>query len=120
MTRLAAACAAIVLASVPSALATTTPGVLYVKELVITNDKILIGRTRLTMTDRVQRYPRGALVRYEVRNLSSHPVRLTILGSSTGTLTPGRGAPILVAWNERGDFTFRAVPSGPRMHVVVY
>lgn len=122
MTPLAVVCAAIFLAcaSGSAALATTEPGVVYVKKLIITNEKILIGRTRRTMTDRVQRSPRGAFVRYEVRNRGTRPFLLNILCSSTGTLSPGQGAPILIGWTRRGNFTFRAVPGGPRMRVVVY
>ena len=59
-------------------------------------------------------------VRYEVRNLGTHRFRLDILGSSTGMLAPGRRSPILVGWNHRGRFTFRARPSGPSMRVWVY
>ena len=121
MTRLAVAFAVIFTCSVSAATATTTPGLLYIKRLVITNQKILIsGHTRPKMTDRVQRYKRGVLVRYEVRNRGTRAFRLNILGSSTGTLAPGRRAPILVAWNRRGNYSFRAVPGGPRMRVVVY
>jgi hypothetical protein len=121
VTRLAVGCAVIFTCSASAAPATTTPGLLYVKRLVITNEKILIsGHTRPKMTDRVQRYKRGVLVRYEVRNRGTRAYRLNILGSSTGTLTPGRHAPILVAWNRRGTYTFRAIPAGPRMRVVVY
>lgn len=121
MTRSAVAGAVIFACSASAAPATTTPGLLYVKRLVITNEKILIsGHTRPRMTNRVQRYKRGVLVRYEVRNRGTRAFRLNILGSSTGTLEPGRRAPILVAWNRRGSYTFRALPRGPRMRVVVY
>ena len=115
----AAIAAAAVIASAASspAGATTVPGVLYVKPLVITNDRIVVGRNRSTG---VQRYPRGVEVRYEVRNLGTHRFRLDILGSSTGMLAPGRRSPILVGWNHRGRFTFRARPSGPSMRVWVY
>jgi hypothetical protein len=121
VTRLAVAGAVIFACSASAAPATTTPGLLYVKRLVITNEKILIsGHTRPKLTDRVQRYKRGVLIRYEVRNRGTRAYRLNILGSSTGTLTPGRHAAILVGWNRRGSFTFRARPGGPRMRVVVY
>jgi hypothetical protein len=100
---------------------TTTPGLLYVKKLVITNEKILVsGHTRPKMTDRIQRYRRGVLVRYEVRNRGTRSFQLNVLGSSTRTLAPGRGDQILVAWNRRGSYTFRARPGGPRMRVIVY
>lgn len=121
MTRVAVACAVILACSASAAPATTTPGLLYVKRLVITNEKILIsGHTHPRMTDRVQRYKRGVLIRYEVRNRGTRAFSLNILGSSTGTLRPGARTPILVAWNRRGTYTFRALPGGPRMRVVVY
>jgi hypothetical protein len=119
--RLALVGGGVLLVSAGAAPATTTPGLLYVKRLVITNEKILIsGHTRPRMTDRVQRYKRGVLIRYEVRNSGTRAFSLNILGSSTGTLRPGRQTPILVAWHRRGSYTFRAVPRGPRMRVVVY
>jgi hypothetical protein len=121
VTRPALGCAVILACCASSASATTTPGLLYVKRLVITNEKILIsGHTRPRMTDRVQRYKRGVLIRYEVRNRGTRTFSLNILGSSTGTLRPGRRTPILVAWNRRGSYAFRALPNGPRMRVVVY
>jgi hypothetical protein len=125
VTRLVVACAGVALAwasaSGSPALATTTPGLLYVKKLVITNQKILVqGHKTRALTSRAQRYKRGVLIRYEVRNRGTHGFRLSILGSSTGMLAPGRRALILVGWTRRGNFTFRAVPGGPRMRVVVY
>ncbi len=107
--------------SASAAPATTTPGLLYVKRLVITNQKILVqGHKTRALTNRAQHYKRGVLIRYEVRNRGTRAFRLNILGSSTGTLARGQGAPILVAWNRRGTYRFRAVPNGPRMRVVVY
>jgi hypothetical protein len=121
MTRLGISCAVLFLASGSVAPATTTPGLLYVKRLVITNEKILVqGHKTRTMTARVQRYKRGVMIRYEVRNRGTRAFRLNILGSSTGRLAPGRGTPVLVGWMRRGSYTFRAVPNGPRMRVVVY
>jgi hypothetical protein len=125
VTRLVVACAGVLLVSLSASgsavLATTTPGLLYVKQLVITNEKILVqGHKTRALTDRAQRYKRGVLIRYEVRNGGTHGFRLNILGSSTGMLAPGRRALILVGWTRRGNFTFRAVPDGPRMRVVVY
>jgi hypothetical protein len=101
--------------------ATTTPGLLYVKQLVITDQKILVqGHKTKALTDRAQRYKRGVLIRYEVRNGGTRGFRLNILGSSTGMLAPGRRALVLVGWTRRGNYTFRAAPNGPRMRVVVY
>ena len=113
MRLLALACAA----GVAAAPATTVPGVLYKKKLVITNERIIISGKRFETRNGWERYPRGADIRYDVRNGGTRPFKLEILGASTGMLAPGKQSTILVYWDRRGRYTFRAVPDGPRMHV---
>jgi hypothetical protein len=117
---LAAACigAAAVCGWAASARGTTTPGVLHVSKLVLTDRAILIRDEFMTRAG-FPRYPRGSDVRYDVSNRGTRAFTLNILGSSTGSLRPGRKTTILVYWGRRGRFVFRALPNGPRIRVRV-
>ena len=119
--RAAAAAVAVVVAALGGpgrADGTTAPGRVYVSKLVIRDDavEVRIRRDRWAAT---LRYRRGAEVRYEVTNSGTRPFNLNMLGSTTGLLRPGGRTTMLVAWNRRGSFVFRATPRGPRLRVVV-
>jgi hypothetical protein len=99
--------------------ATTQPGMLYVVRLVITDDTVAFRGDKFMTKSSIPHYPRGADVRYDVRNRGTHPFSLNILGSTTGIVRPGRERSILVYWSTRGRFVFRPQPSGPKIRVWV-
>lgn len=116
----AAATAAVLLAAgAGRAPATTQPGVLYTSTLVITDAKIVIADNKFAARTGYARYPRGSMLRYTVVNRGTRRFTLNILGSSTGVLRPGRKAMILVNWDRRGRFNFRAAPGGPTLRIRV-
>jgi hypothetical protein len=99
--------------------ATTTPGVLSVAKLVIRDDKVVFVRDDFMTKMGFPHYPRGADVRYDVRNLGTRPYSLNILGSVTGAIAPRGQRSILVYWGRRGKFTFRVRPNGPMLRIWV-
>ena len=99
--------------------ATTTPGVLSVAKLVIRDDKVVFVGDEFMTKMGIPRYPRGADVRYDVRNLGTRPYSLNILGSVTGTIAPRAQRSILVYWGRRGTFAFRVRPDGPVIRIWV-
>jgi hypothetical protein len=119
--RLAAALAAAVLGvvAVSVARATTKPGTLYVVGLVITDKSVVFRGDKFMTKSSIPHYPRGADVRYEVRNRGTRPFSLNILGSVTGVIKPGGQRSILVYWSQRGRFVFRAKPGGPSIRIWV-
>ena len=100
--------------------ATTQPGTLYVVRLVITDDTVTFRGDKFLTKSSIPHYPRGADVRYDVRNRGTHAFSLNILGSTTGIVRPGRERSILVYWSTRGKFVFRPQPKGPKVRVWVY
>jgi len=113
------AAAAVLSAGAVRAPATTQPGVLYTSTVIITDGKIVIADNKFAARTGFARYPRGSMLRYTVVNRGTHAFTLNILGSSSGRLPPGRKNTMLVNWDRRGKFRFRAVPNGPRMSVRV-
>jgi hypothetical protein len=118
MVAAALAAATVGLGAARSARATTVPGRLYISSLRITDKTIEVHIRRHTWAATI-RYKRGAEVRYEVVNSGTRAYSLDILGSVTGRLRPGNRASILVYWDRRGSFVFRASPRGARLRVIV-
>lgn len=118
MVAAALAAATVGLANAHSVRGTTVPGRLYITDLVITDTTIKAHIRRDTWAATIH-YQRGAEVRYEVLNRGSRSYSLNILGSVTGRLRPGKRTSILVYWDRRGSFVFRASPRGARLKVVV-
>ena len=102
-----------------AARATTQPGTLYVVRLVITEHSVVFRGDKFLTEKAYPHYPRATDVRYEVRNRTSRPLSLNILGSVTGVVKPGAMRSILVYWGRRGRFVFRPEPSGPPIRVWV-
>jgi hypothetical protein len=117
--RLLALAAATVGTAAQASEATTTPGVLFVSKLVITNEKVLIRREKFMTKTGIPHYPRGTEVRYDVRNRGTRPFGLNVLGSTTGRLAPGRQTSMIVFWGRRGKFVFQVRPNGPTLRVWV-
>ena len=99
--------------------ATTQPGTIYVVKLVVTDDTVAFRGDTFMTTSSIPHYPRGADVRYDVRNRGTRPFSLNILGSTTGLVRPGRERSILVHWSTRGKFVFRPQPNGPKIRIWV-
>ena len=99
--------------------ATTQPGTLYVVRLVITDHAVAFRGDKFMTRSSIPHYPRGADVRYDVRNRGTRPFSLNILGSTTGIVRPGKERSILVYWSTRGKFVFRPRPNGPAIRIWV-
>src|SRR5262249_39520709 len=110
---------AAVLVCATAARATTQPGTLYVVRLVITDHNVVFRGDKFLTKQAYPHYPRATDVRYEVRNRTSRPLSLNILGSVTGVVKPGAMRSILVYWGRRGRFVFRPQPGGPPIRVLV-
>ncbi len=117
--RLLALAAAIVGTAARASEATTTPGVLFVSKLVITDEKVLIRGEKFMTKTGIPHYPRGSEVRYDVRNRGTRPFGLNVLGSTTGRLAPGRQTSMIVYWGRRGKFVFQVRPNGPTLRIWV-
>jgi hypothetical protein len=102
-----------------AAQATTQPGTLYVVRLVITEHSVVFRGDKFLTRAAFPHYPRGADVRYDVRNRGTSPFSLNILGSTTGLVRPGRMRSILVYWGRRGRFVFHPRPTGPAVRIWV-
>jgi hypothetical protein len=116
---LGAAAAGVLSSTSHPARATTSPGVLHVAKLVITDEKIVLRGDKFMTRHGIAHYPRGTDVRYDVRNRGTRRYSLNILGSSTGAIAPGRQRSILVYWGRRGKFVFGVRPTGPRIRIWV-
>jgi hypothetical protein len=92
----------------PSALSTTKPGVLYIVPVTITDKTVAIQKDRFTRHG-VTRYPRGALIRFSVRNKGTKTYALRIWGEDTDPIPPGGKGSILVNWTTRGKYTYMRV-----------
>lgn len=92
--------------------ATTTPGVVYpVRTLITGNGIVTIAKDKFTKGT-LHRYPRGAMIRYEVFNKTKEVWAFWIWGARTTFIKPGKMDSILVNWNYRGTYTYRAL--GPK------
>jgi hypothetical protein len=102
---------------------TTTPGVLYIIKVVLTDKTISIPRDKYTRNGH-SRYPRGATIRYSLLNLGSRPYSFEIWGAHTDPIRPRGRDSILVYWNFRGKFGYRLLfkgrPAGPRGFVEIF
>jgi hypothetical protein len=104
--------------------ATTTPGVLYISKTIVTDKTIKIPRDKFTRSGQI-RYPRGALIRYEITNKGTKPYKLEVWGSKTAVMRPGRRAKILIYWNYRGTYLVRLLlpnnkPAGPKTTIQIF
>jgi hypothetical protein len=121
-----AAAVSLTAAALPSATAaprTTTPGVVYIVPVVITDKSIAIKRDKFTLNGQT-RFPRGALIRFSVLNKGTRPYAFRIWGDDTAVIKPGKHGTILVNWNYRGRFAYSIVlggkPAGPKGTIVIF
>jgi hypothetical protein len=106
-----AAVALLAAASAPARPMTTEPGVIYVVPAKLTNTKVVIQKDKL-FRHGMPRYPRGAVIRYEVRNTTRKTLVFQIWTARTLPIKPGHKDSMLVNWNYRGTFKFRMLFHG--------
>jgi hypothetical protein len=119
----AALVAAVVVPAAGARPQTTTPGVVYVVKVVLTDKAIAIAHDKFTRNAQI-RYPRGALIRYSVLNKGTHPYVFRVWGSNTAVIKPGARDSILINWNYRGRFAYeillRGKPAGPKGSIIIF
>jgi hypothetical protein len=102
---------------------TTTPGIVYIVKVVVTDTKITIARDRFTRNG-VSRLPRGAQIRYSLTNKGTRPYAWRVWGASTPVMKPGGHESIFVNWQYRGTYRhellFRGKPAGPKGRIVIF
>ncbi len=102
---------------------TTTPGVVYVIKIKVTDRSIVIPRDRFSIGN-VTRYPRGAVLQYRITNLGSKPYVFQIWGTTTNPIPPGKHDSFLINWNYRGRFRYgtllRGKPTGHGGAIVIF
>lgn len=105
--------------------ATTTPGVIYVVKVTITNTAITIPKDKFSLHTKYPRLPRGAQIRYEILNKGTRPVSFKLWGSTTGVMKArvGKDA-IFINWTYRGKFLYEVLykgkPTGLKGYVTVF
>ena len=87
---------------------TTTPGVLYVVHVRITN-------TKITFPKRDHVMPVGAEIRYSVYNAGTRTYVFGIWGAFTSPIKPHKSDSVFVVWRVRGDFLFETLYRGRRI-----
>jgi hypothetical protein len=90
---------------------TTTPGVVYVIKIKVTDRSIVIPRDKFSIGN-VTRYPRGAVLQYRITNLGSKPYVFQIWGTTTAPIRPGKHDSFLINWNYRGSFHYGTLLHG--------
>jgi len=100
---------------------TTRPGVLYFVNVTLTDGKIILTHKSHTSLIRL---PRGAYIRYVVKNKGTRTYVFQIWETRTAPIKPGRRDSVVVNWNYRGRFAymilFRGKPAGPRSYITIY
>jgi hypothetical protein len=101
--------------------ATTRPGVLYVVSVMLTDTKIVLSHK----SDRsLTRMPRGAYIRYVVKNMGTRPYAFRIWATTTPPLRPGHRDTLVVNWNYRGRYVYLILhsgkPVGPKGYITIY
>jgi hypothetical protein len=100
-----------VAASAPARPATTEPGVIYVVPTHLTDAKVVIQKDKL-FRNGMPRYPRGAIIRYEITNSTKKTLVFQMWSSRTQALKPGKKDSFLINWNYRGKYRFRMLLHG--------
>ncbi|MDP9337053.1 MAG: hypothetical protein M3Q30_27580 [Actinomycetota bacterium] len=102
---------------------TTTPGVIYIVKVTLTDKTITIAKDKFTRNG-VSRLPRGAQIRYSVTNKGTRPYAWRVWGAATPVIKPGGRDSIFVNWQFRGTYRyellFRGKPAGPKGHIVIF
>jgi hypothetical protein len=127
---LTSALAAVCLVAFASALAsaapaTTTPGVVYVVKVTLTNSSITIPKDKFSLHSPYPRLPRGAVIRYAITNKGTRAYTFKMWDTVTTVLKPHGGRDsFLVNWNYRGRYAYETLyhgkPAGPHGFVTVF
>ena len=109
---LACSLAALALAGTVSARQqTTTPGVVYIIKIKVTDRSVVIPRDRFSIGN-LTRYPRGAVLQYRITNLGSKPYVFQIWATTTAPIPPGKHDSFLINWNYRGKYHYATLLHG--------
>jgi hypothetical protein len=119
---MAALCAGVNTSVAP---ATTTPGVIYVVKVTITNTAITIPKDKFSLHTKYPRLPRGAQIRYSVSNKGTRPVSFKMWATSTGVMKAKVGKDsFLINWNYRGKYLYEVLykgkPTGLKGYVTIF
>jgi hypothetical protein len=102
---------------------TTEPGQVYPVKTTLTLKGVTIAKDKFTRNGNV-RYPRGAVIRYEITNRTNKRLVLQIWTTKTKPIAPGGHDSFLVNWNYRGRFVYRQLagktPLGPTRYVTIF
>ncbi len=104
--------------------ATTVPGQVYPIKITITDKTITVQKDKFSLHSPYPRYPRGALIRYEITNKGTKPYALKIWATTTTAIKPGGHDSVLLNWGFRGTFVYETLykgkAAGPRGHVTIF
>ena len=118
------AVAAIAVVAASGASSTTVPGQVYAIKVTITDKAITIQKDKFSLHSPYPRYPRGALIRYEITNKGTKAYALKIWQTTTVAIKPGGHDSVLLNWAFRGAFVYETLskgkPAGPRGHVTIF
>lgn len=100
---------------------TTVPGLLYVVNVTLTDNKIQLSHK----SDRsLTKLPRGAYIRYAITNRGTRRYVFRIWATQSAPVRPGRKDSLVINWNYRGRFAylmlFRGRPVGPKGYITIY
>jgi hypothetical protein len=102
---------------------TTEPGQVYPVKTTLTRKGVTIAKDKFTRHG-VARYPRGAAIRYVITNRTGKRVVFQIWTVKTKPIAPGGHDTILVNWNYRGRFVYRALAGkktvGATRHIRIF
>jgi hypothetical protein len=100
---------------------TTVPGLLYVVNVTLTDNKIQLSHK----SDRsLTKLPRGAYIRYAITNRGTRRYVFRIWATQSGRVRPGGKDSLVINWNYRGRFAylmlFHGKPVGPKGYITIY
>jgi hypothetical protein len=87
---------------------TTEPGQVYPVKTTLTPTGVTIAKDKFTRNGNA-RYPRGAAIRYMITNRTTKRLVFQVWTVRTKPIPPGGHDAILVNWNYRGRFVYRAL-----------
>jgi hypothetical protein len=112
-------------ASSLAAAKTTTPSKYVLVEVLIKNQRVIIGAWQGTqhhgdMIPLAGAVPRGDFISFSVLNRTKHVQQFTIFGKKTPNIKPGGKAHLFVAALIRGSFPYKTTsPTGKSFHGVM-
>jgi len=90
----------------------------------LTDAKIVMHEPARLVRKGIIRYPRGAIIRYDVTNNGTRAYALKVWDTVTRVMKPGGHDSFLVNWNYRGRYVYRTLfrgkPLGPKGLIEIY